>query len=785
MKTYYYILFFLLTFNSFNAKCDNLPENSGDTSRVVISGKVRDIKTGEELLGASVYTKNPSAGTITNEYGFFSLNLKKGEYVLYISYVGFEEQAIKLSLYKNQTFNINMKGIASTLSEVVISDVRKNEIVNNTEMSVVKMKSEQIKAIPALMGEVDVIKAIQLMPGVQSTGEGFSGFNVRGGGSEQNLILLDEAPIYNASHLMGFFSVFNYDAVKDVKLYKGDIPVSAGGRLSSLLDIRQKDGNMKNFTGSAGIGTISSRLMLEGPIVKDKSSFIIAGRRSYADIFLPFAKDTNIQKNKLYFYDLNMKFNYIFNDKNRIFASGYLGKDVYNFDKAVGMGWGNNTQTVRWNHLFSQKLFSNITLLHSKYNYEMSLSKEIAGFRWDSNTHDYGVKADFGYYVNPNNTIRFGVSSTYHEFQLGKISPNGNPAVNTVKMPAGYALEHAAYIGNEQKINALISLDYGVRFSAFQNLGKGTVYNFNEDFQPIDSTVYASGSIFNTNSGLEPRLSIKYSLNETSSIKAGYSRTRQYVQLASNSQGGTPLDIWFPSNQNVKPQIADQIALGYFRTLAHDKIEASVEVYYKDMQNQIDFKDNAKLLMNPKLDGELRFGVGRAYGAEFFVRKQEGQLTGWISYTLSKSERKIDGINQNQYYSSNCDKTHSVSVVMNYEISKRLVVSANWVYSTGAPVTLPAGKFEYGNINVPVYSERNGYRLPDYHRLDVSLTLKGKEKEGKRFHGEWNLSVYNAYYRKNAFSISFEADKDNPSQMLAYKTYMFPIIPSITYNVKF
>lgn len=785
MKTILTLLMWLPALFIQAALTDTEPDYSSDTTRVVLSGRIRDNRTGEELIGASVYIKESKAGTITNEYGFYSLPMKRGSCTIVVSYVGYESQMFPLTLTKNQTLNVSLSEAASTLSEVVVSDVRKNEIVTSSEMSVVKLKTEQIKSIPALMGEVDVIKAIQMLPGVQSAGEGFSGYNVRGGSSEQNLILLDEAPIYNASHLMGFFSVFNYDAVKDVKLYKGDIPVSAGGRLSSLLDIRQKDGNARDFSGSAGIGTISSRLMLEGPVVKDKSSFIVAGRRSYADLFLPFAKDTLVQQNKLYFYDLNLKWNYNFSDRDRLFVSGYMGRDIYDFNSAVGMGWGNNSQTLRWNHLFSPRLFANFSAIHSNYSYDMKLAPEIAGFKWNSNIEDYGLKADFGFYESTRNTIRFGVSSTYHQFNPGCITPNGNPAVIEMKLPVNYALEHAAYIGNEQKVNARIVLDYGLRFTGFQNVGRGTVYHFSDEYRLTDSSTYASGTIYNTYTGIEPRGGITYSLNEFSSLKANYSRTRQYVHLASNSQGGTPLDIWFPSNVNVKPQICDQYALGYFRTIHRESIEASVEIYYKDMQNQIDFRDYAVLMMNKHLDGELRFGKGRAYGAEFMLRKQEGKFNGWISYTLSRSERKINGINNGAYYRANCDKTHNISVVANYQISSRLSASANWVFITGAPVTLPAGKFEYGNVVVPVYSERNGYRLPDYHRLDLSLTLKGKEKPGRRLQSEWNLSVYNAYYRKNAFSISFAPQKGNPSQMEAYKTYLFPIIPAITYNVKF
>jgi ribosomal protein L25 (general stress protein Ctc) len=750
-----------------------------------ITGKIKDAATGEELIGANIFIPEIQSGTNTNIDGSYTLKLQEGSYTVRISYIGYETQVKKIKLNENLVINITLETQKTALKEVVIEGTKQTAFVNNNEMSVVKLKPQQIKAIPALMGEVDVIKAIQLMPGVQSSGEGFSGFNVRGGSSEQNLILLDDAPIYNASHLMGFFSVFNFDAVKDVKLYKGDIPVSNGGRLSSLLDIRQKEGNASRFSGGAGLGTISSRVMIEGPVIKDKCSFLVAARRSYADIFLPMAKDTNIRKNKLYFYDFNVKLNYEMGKKDRISFSGYFGQDVYSFDKAFGMNWGNNTQTLRWNHIYNNRLFSNVSIIRSAYKYEMDLSESLVGFTWLSGIKDLGVKADAGYTLRQGSNIRFGFSSVLHEFQPGKILPFGNESVIEVTMTKRQALEHAVYLGSEQEFSDKFSMEYGIRYSSFQNLGKGLVYQFNDNHKVSDSTVYKSGKIYHTVGGFEPRVSMKYAFSKKSSLKASYSRTRQYIHLASNSQGGTPLDIWFPTSTNVEPQIADQAALGYYRTLEQGNMEFSVEVYYKDLKNQIDFRDNAVLLLNEKLDGELRFGKGRSYGAEFMIRKQEGRVNGWISYTLSKSERKIEEINNSQYYPSNWDKPHNISVVLNYELSKRVNVSANWVYTSGARLTMPSGKFEYGNNTVPVYSGRNGYKLPDYHRLDLSLTLKGKNKPGKKISGEWNFSVYNAYYRKNAFSITFKQDKENPSKMVAYKVYMFPVIPAVTYNVKF
>lgn len=760
-------------------------ETPGDIKKVVLSGKIQDEKTGEDLIGVTIYIKEIKTGTITNISGDYMLNLKPGKYNLVISYIGYETIEKPIDIKENTKMNFSLKTSTVTLNEVVIESKIETENTTSTEMSAFKLKPEQIKAIPALLGEVDVIKVIQLLPGVQSSGEGLSGFNVRGGGSEQNLILLDGATVYNASHLMGFFSVFNNDAISNAKLYKGDIPASEGGRLSSLLDIKSKESSSNKIQGNAGIGTISSRLALEGPVLKDKIFYNVSGRRSYADMFLRMAKDTNIRKNNLYFYDFNGSLVYKMNPYNKFYFSAYNGKDLYAFDKAFGMTWGNTTFSVRWNHIWGKKMVSNFSLIRTKYLYNMSLSDDIAGFTWKSDIIDYGVKSEFDYFFNDKNIIRFGANTTIHKFNPGQVEASENSSFKDYKMPENKALEHAFYISHEIKTGKQLSMDYGVRIPVFQNIGKGTIYNYDNSYQAIDSIVYRLGEIFNTYSGIEPRISVKYLLDENSSIKAGYSRNMQFIHLASNSQGGTPFDLWFPSNPNIKPQTANQYALGYYRNLRNNTIETSVEIYYKDMANQIDFKDHAMLMLNEKLEGELRFGAARAYGAEFLVRKQSGKLTGWVSYTLSKSERKIDEINKGKWYNSNYDKTHNISLVGSYQLSERLSLSACWVYITGAPVTFPTGRFEFGGSIIPIYSERNGYRMPDYHRLDLSMTLKGKEKPGKKINGEWNFSLYNTYYRKNAFSLNFDQDPDNPNTTIVNKVYLFPIIPSITYNIKF
>ena len=632
--------------------------NLNGQKKYTISGHITD-HSGEELIGATVYAKTLRTGTATNTYGFYSLTLPEGEYEFEFAYLGMLSQVKSIKLDQNTTINIQLNEVEKVIEEVVITAERKNENVLRTEMSTIKLQAKEIKQVPALFGEVDVIKTLQLLPGIQATGEGFSGFNVRGGSPDQNLILFDEATVYNASHLMGFFSVFNNDAVKDVKVYKGDIPAEYGGRLSSLLDIRMKEGNMKKFEGTGGLGTISSRLTFEGPIIEDKWSFLIAGRRTYADLFLLLSSDEMINSNKLYFYDLNLKTNYKISEKDRLFVSGYFGRDVFKFSDMFSWDWGNYTLTTRWNHLFSERLFSNFSFIYSKYDYKMESGDNQYGFKWVSDLEDFKIKGDLTYFLNPNNTIKFGFDGIFHHFNPGYASgPSGDP----IEMPKSNALEYAIYLSNEHKLGSNLTINYGLRASVFQNMGEATSYNFNENYEKIDSTVYEQWDIFNTFYGLEPRLSINYLLNEKSSIKASYSRTKQYVHLASNSTAGSPLDVWVPSSPNIDPQIANQVAIGYFRNYFDNLFETSIELYYKDMNNQIDFKDHAVLTLNAELEGEFRIGDARSYGAEFLIRKQQGKFTGWISYTLSKAEREIPEINLGKIYPSSYDRPHNLAI---------------------------------------------------------------------------------------------------------------------------
>jgi hypothetical protein len=754
--------------------------------RVTISGYVRDAGTGENLIGANVAIRETGSGTITNQYGFYSISLEPGFYTLVYSYIGYNTISHPLNFIEDTILDIELSESARELEEVTVTAEAANSNITSLETGSTKLQIKAIRRIPALMGEVDVIKAIQLLPGVQVTSEGSSGFSVRGGSPDQNLILLDEATLYNASHLLGFFSVFNNDAIKDVKLYKGDIPASAGGRLASLLDVRMKEGNNKEIAGAGGIGNISSRLTLEGPLFSGKGSFLVSGRRTYADIFLAFARDTAIRDNSLYFYDLNGKFNYTLNENNRFFISGYLGDDVFANDFA-GFSFGNRTLTFRWNHLFSKKLFSNFTFVRTHYLYELGTPDDAAPrFTWLSDLIDYGLKADFTYYPRPEHTYRFGVSSTYHVISPGTIiTKTSNDNQDTTAYAANYALESGAYLSGESKLGTWLSVRYGLRYSRFDNIGAATVFNYNDHYDVTDSTVYGNGEFFNSYHGLEPRLAMNFKINESNSVKLSYARTIQYMQLASNSSAGTPLDIWFPASPNIRPQLSNQVSAGYFKNFLDNKLETSLELYYKEMDRSIDFAEHAQLILNRYLEGEIRTGSALSYGAEVFLRYTDQRLSGWISYTFSNTTRYFEEINNGDPYPAPYDKPHDLALVGSYDISKRVSAAATWIYSSGLPFTLPTGRYKIeGNI-IPLYTGRNQYRLDDYHRLDLAVTIKEKERPRKPWSGEWNFSVYNAYARKNPWTLNFVQDSEDPNRTYAEMTYLFSIIPSITYNFNF
>ena len=712
-------------------------QTSGKTEKYTISGYIKDAQSGETLIGATVYINELQTGSNSNEYGFYSISIPPGQYTLEYSYIGFETKSQNIDLRENTTVNIEMGEAALELVEVVVTSEAEDRNITNTEMSVNKLSMKTINKLPALLGEVDVIRSIQLLPGVSTVGEGATGFNVRGGGVDQNLVLLDEAPVYNSSHLFGFFSVFNPDAVKDVKLYKGGIPARYGGRLSSILDVRMKEGNSKRLAVSGGVGLIFSRLAVEGPIVPEKASFIVAARRSYIDVLAKPFLSGDLGDSKLNFYDLTLKTNWEINEKNRIYLSGYLGRDVFGFGDAAGFNWGNATTTFRWNHLFNERLFSNFTAYYSNYDYQINFGNEAENkFDWDANIINYSLKGDLSYYINTNNRLTFGGQGILYEFSPGNAIGVSEGETTNFSLAKKYALEGGLFIENEQKINSTWSLNYGLRLSYFNYMGEGTAYEF-EDTEPgeakslVSSTSYDQWESIQTYTNLEPRASIKYQLNPSTSMKLSYNRTAQYIHLISNSTASTPVDVWTPSTNNIKPQIADQYAIGLFKNFKDNKYVTSVELYYKDMENLVDYIDGANLFINELLEAELLNADGRAYGLELQVEKKKGRFTGWLSYTLARTERLVPGINNDEWFPSRFDQTHNFSTTMFYEVNKRLTVSANFVLNSGTPATFPTDRFTQQGYVIPnvASNSRSNVRIPAYHRLDISATLKGKEKE--------------------------------------------------------
>jgi hypothetical protein len=756
-----------------------LPVHAGQL--ITLSGYIRDAKTGEDLIGATVSVKELSGrGTATNSYGFYSLSLPSGQYQITAQYMGSEPSIQQVNLTKSQKIDFILAPRDNALGEVVVTSQRKNDNITKLDMGVQKLDTKDIQNIPVIFGEKDVLKTIQLLPGIKSAGEGSSGFNVRGGAVDQNLILLDEATVYNASHLMGFFSVFNSDAIKDITVYKGNEPAEYGGRLSSALDIKMNDGNDKQFGVSGGIGLISSRLTVEGPLISDKGSFIVSARRTYADLFLKLSKDTTLNQSQLYFYDLNAKANYKLDDKNRIFLSGYFGKDVLGLGNTFGINWGNSTGTLRWNHLFTDRLFSNTSLILSDYQYKININTGIA-LNIISRIQDYGIKQDFQFFSGTNSTLKFGFNSTYHKIIPGAITASSN--VDLKSLTNKNAWENSIYISDEYTFNDHFSVVYGARMSAFSLLGSGNFYTYDSNGNTTDTTYYKSGQFVKTYFNLEPRATFNYILNQQSSVKASYARNVQNLHLISNSTSGNPTDLWIPSSNNVKPEIADQVSMGYYHNFDDNLYEFSAEVYYKNLQNQIDYRNGAQLNFNENVESQLLYGSGRAYGLELFMKKKYGRFNGWISYDLSRTERKFAGINNGNYYPANQDRTHDISVVGMYELSKRWSLSATWVYNTGNAVTFPTGKYEIDGKTVMLYSERNANRMPAYHRLDLGATWIVKKT--KTFESSWTFSVYNAYGQENAYTITFQNDATDPTKTDAIQTTLFRFVPSVSYNFKF
>ncbi|MDF4202736.1 TonB-dependent receptor [Maribacter sp. SA7] len=781
--------------------------SSWGQQKYTLSGSIAESSSNETLIGVTVAIPELSTGVTTNEYGFYSISLPEGTYKVLISYLGFEDIIQEIELTENRRIDFLLEEEAEQLEEVVVTENVEKMDIRKPQMSVNTLSVGTIKKIPVILGEADVIKSILLLPGVTNAGEGASGFNVRGGAADQNLILLDEAIIFNSSHLFGFFSVFNPDAIKDVKLYKGGIPARYGGRVSSVLDIFQKEGNSKEFKMNGGIGAVASRLLIEGPIKKDKAAFLIGGRASYAHLFLPlFDVD-----NTAYFYDLNTKLNYRLNDKNNIFLSGYFGRDVFGINDSFVNTYGNTVGNFRWNHLFSDKLFSNLSLIYSDYYYGLKL--DFVGFNWNSGIRNFNIKYDLKHYATDKLQVNYGVNNVYYQFNPGKIEPsNSESGIVEEQLIQKYANEFAAYVDFEHRVTDNLSLGYGLRFSHFTRLGQDelNVYADNnpvefdpllliyKEADPIDVINPGRGTTLSNFSNFEPRASLSYTLNETSSIKASYTRLAQYLHLLSNTSSPTPLDVWTPSGPFTKPQLLDQYAFGYFKNINDGDYSFETEAFYKDVQNRIDYIDGANLIANNTIEQVILNGEARAYGLEVLLRKNEGKLQGWLAYTLSKSEQRTPGrtstadngrsnietgINFGDWYNTPYDKTHDVSMFLSYDLNEKWSFGGNFTYQTGQPTNYPIGQFEFENLTVPYYGLRNTQRLPAYNRLDLSATLTPRKNKTRKMKGEWVFSLYNVYNRRNAASVSFRQNDDTGVNE-AVRTSIFGIVPAVTYNFK-
>lgn len=783
-------LFFLLSISIFSQE------------KFTLSGTVYDNSSNETLIGVSIYIPELNAGTTTNEYGFYSLTIPRGTYKIQVSYLGYSSIFETLILNQKLSKNYKLKEEAESLDEIIIAtDIEKLNI-QSPQMSVNKLTSATIKQIPVVLGEADIIKSLTLLPGVTSAGEGASGFNVRGGAADQNLILLDEAIVFNSSHLFGFFSVFNPDVIKDVKLFKGGIPAKYGGRLSSVLDIYQKEGNSKDFNITGGIGLVSSRLLIEGPIKKEKISFLVGGRSSYAHLFLPLFDNDN----KAYFYDLNTKVNYRIDERNSVFFSGYFGEDVFGINDSFVNTYGNKVGNLRWNHLFSDKLFSNLSVIYSDYFYGLTL--DFVGFEWDSGITNFNLKYDFNHYLNDKVKLSYGINNIYTKFNPGEILPNrADSGIQPEKLIDKYANEFAGYLEAEHKINNRFTLQYGARFSNFRRLGQdelniyenGNPVIYNQQFKVYESAVAIGTESFNRSdiiesfNNFEPRLSLSYLINEDTSVKMSYNRMAQYLHLISNTASPTPLDVWTPSGKYVKPQLLDQFAFGYFKSIKEGVYTLETEFFYKDIQNRIDYINGANLIANNEIETIILNGQARAYGLEVLLKKNEGNFKGWLAYTISNSEQKTQGrndhepgINQGEWYKTPFDKTHDISVNASYDFSEKWTFNANFLFQTGQPTNYPVGQYEVQGLNVPIYDDnrRNADRLPSYHRLDIAATLTPDKNKNRKWQGEWVFGIYNLYGRQNAASISFSQNRETMRNE-AVQTSIFGMVPSVTYNFKF
>lgn len=755
-----------------------------DKQAFTISGTIIDAATGETLIGANVVLyATKRTGTLTNAYGFFSINADEGTYKMNVSFTGYVTDTATIVIDKNQRLVIALQSKNIQLDAVVVTS--KNKSVAKAMMGVDKLNMAEINKIPVLLGEKDVLKTIQLMPGYKSAGEGNSGFNVRGGGTEQNLILLDEAPVYNASHLFGFFSTFNSDAIKDVSVYKGGMPAQYGGRLSSVVDIKMKDGNEKKLDVEGGLGAIASRINVSAPIVKDKGSFIISARRTYADVFLGLIKDTGQGKQSLYFYDINLKANYKISKKDRLFLSGYFGRDELVVGNQFSTDWGNKTATLRWNHIFGNSLFSNTSFIFSNFDYKVRVKFGDDEFRIFSKIEDLNFKQDFDWNISNKSKLRFGGNIINHTIAPGALVFATTTGGVAKPVQNRFSIESALYVSHELKATDKLEIIYGLRASNLSVKGAGKFYSYDKAGNIIATTSYTKGETVVSYFNLEPRFSASYKLNELNSLKASYNRNVQNLHLITNATANAPYDVWLPSTNNIKPEIADQYAVGYYKNSSEGMYEFSSEVYYKALENQIDYRNAAIILGNDNVERELLYGIGRAYGLEMMMRKKTGTLTGWVGYTLSKVEKKIEGINNGNYFNARQDRTHDISIVGMYDVNKRWNVSATWVYTTGNAVTFPTGKYEANGQTVFLYSDRNTSRFPAYHRLDLGATLEARKNRKRRYQSSWTFGLFNAYGRENAYTITFRENKDDPAKSEAVRTSLFRFIPSVTWNFKF
>ncbi|RZK37767.1 MAG: TonB-dependent receptor [Hymenobacter sp.] len=756
-------------------------------TRVTLSGTVQDATSGENLTGATVRVRElPGVGTGANAYGFYTLTVPAGTYTLEASFVGYGTQTRPLTVSASQRLDFKLKPGGSELNEVVVTGRSADAAISKAQMGVEQLDLKQIAKVPVLFGEKDVIKTMTLLPGIKSAGEGSSGFSVRGGAVDQNLILLDEAPVYNASHLLGFFSTFNSDAIKDLTVYKGGMPAQYGGRLSSVVDIRMKDGNNQTLHGSGGIGLISSRLALEGPIVKGKGSFLVTGRRTYADIFLKLSSNTTTKNSSLYFYDVNAKANYTLNDRNRLYFSGYIGRDALGLANTFGQYYGNKTATLRLNHLFSDRVFSNTSLIYSKYDYEIDILSNDQNFSIISKIQDLNLKQDFEFTPSTTQTLRFGVQGIYRTITPGHVVADETSTVNATADKTNYSLETAAYVSHEWQATPRLNFTTGLRLSGFSLLGPGTYSTYDAAGNVQTASTYASGKFLKTYVRVEPRFAASYQLSEAASVKASYARNVQNVHLLSNSSTSLPTDMYVPTTFNVQPEASNQVSAGYYRTLGKDKTYSlTVETYYKTLSNQIDYRDGTQLRGNFDPEASLVYGTGRAYGIEFLLRKDVGRFTGWVGYTLSKTERQFAEINSGAWFNARQDRPNDLSVVAIYQLNKKWTFSGTFLASTGNAVTFPVGKYLVAGQVVNLYSLRNADRLPGYRRLDLGATYEKPHQEGHRFHSSWSFSIYNVLGRENPYSIRFQADPNDATKTQAVQTALFRMIPSATYNFNF